>query len=349
MSEYTTEQIKLIVRECHKRGIRVLTYFGSEMSALSPEWSGTEARDVMVTDRGSREGGWYRVPYQRDFVLCYASEWKERLVDGIVKIMDTCHTDGVYLDGTAQPRLCFSTAHGCGWHDGKGRLHGSYPLQQIRGLFRKLFAEVEARGGMISVHSFACVNFMALPYIHQSWYGEDLQFDYCHGKLDDFPLEHFRAAYTGRNMGVPVELIAYENRPVWTFENAAALGMIHGILPRPNDIEGPLELMSGIWPVVDAFPVAQSEWKPYWNNGAEASNPCVKLSYYRYVAPDGQVMLLVFCANITSQPLKGITLKFDEPVNRFHICAAGHPVTDTEKAAGSLRFAAYDFAVILAR
>ena len=129
-------------------------------------------------------------------------------------------------------------------------------------MFKKLYAAVHARGGMINVHAYGFQNFTALPFIDLSWYGENLQFDYIHGDFSDVPLDYFRSEYTGRNMGVPVEFIAYENRPIWNFENALSLSIIHGILPRPNDIEGPLDQMAEIWKIFDRFPIAQSDWMP---------------------------------------------------------------------------------------
>ena len=125
---------------------------------------------------------------------------------------------------------------------------------------------------------------------------------------------HLRA---GENIGVPVELIAYENRPVWTFENALACSLIHGFLPRPNDIAFPLTLMSGIWDALESFPLAQAEWLPYWKNAdlLTVSDSRVRGSVYRYTAPDGHRMYLLLCANITRQDA-AVRFTFAEPVSR---------------------------------
>ena len=124
------------------------------------------------------------------------------------------------------------------------------------------------------------------------------------------PLAYYRTMYTGENIGVPVELIAYENRPVWTFENALACSLIHGFLPRPNDIAWPLELMSGIWDVFERFPIQQADWLPYWANAdlLTVSDTRVRASFYRYTAPDGQRTYLLLCANVT---------RTDAPAVRF--------------------------------
>lgn len=321
LSEFTAHQIQYIADECHKRGIRVLTYFGYEMSSMAPVWSGMKN---MLVQEGEDEhvGGWWRVPFQRDYVVCYNTEYQDYFINGITDIMDTCHTDGVYLDGTHHPRCCFSTEHGCGWYDQEGKLHGSYGLKAIRRLFKRLYDVVEQRGGMINVHAFDFVNFTALPYIHQTWYGENLQFMLMKGFAEDVNLDYFRAEYTGRNMGVPVEFIAYENRPLWNFESALSCAILHGILPRPNDIGYPLELMGGVWKIFGAFPIAQSEWRPYWNNGASATHEKVKVSYYRYATLTGETQLLAFAVNISAAQVEKVTVAFEEKVTR---------VTDVEK------------------
>ena len=315
LSEFTMEQIRYICDECHKRGIRVLPYFGYELSTMAPVWSSLYNEMTVKDEEENMQGGWWRVPFQRDYVVCYNSRYSELFLKGIEKLMDTCHIDGVYLDGTAMPRLCYNTEHGCGWYDSDGELHGTYSMNSIRSLFRRLYEVVTSRGGQINVHSFGFVNFTALPYIHQSWYGENLQFILMHGSTEDIDLDYFRAEYLGRNMGVPVEFIAYENRPYWKFESALSSSILHGILPRPNDIEHPLELMSSVWKIFDAFPISQSEWKPYWTNKVITSHEKVKVSYYRYVTLSGEVQLLAFVVNISATPIEAVSVEFEEDVH----------------------------------
>lgn len=315
LSEYTAAQLSYLVEECHKRGIRVLPYFGYEMSAMSPVWSGLHEKALLRNRDGSHAGGWWRVPFQRDYVVCYQSEYQELFLKGIEKLMDTYHIDGVYLDGTHEPRLCFNTDHGCGFRDENGTLHGTWPVGAVRRMFERLYEIVQSRGGMINVHGFGMINFTALPYIHQTWYGENLQFTLMKGSTADLDLDYFRAEYTGRNMGVPVEFIVYENRPLWKFESALSSCLIHGILPRPNDIEHPLELMGEVWDILGRFPIAQSEWLPYWENQVRVSSEKVKVSYYRYRTLTGEPQLLVFAANISSTPIEGVTVTFKEPVS----------------------------------
>lgn len=312
LSEYTALQLQYIVDECHKRGIKVYTYFGYEISTMSPMWSQLANKVVNKCQEGKFGGGWWRVPFQRALSVCYNSEYSDYFVDGIAKIMDTYNIDGIYLDSTANPRHCFSTDHGCGWYDSEGVLHGSYPLYAIRELFKKLHNVVHSRGGHINVHFYGVVNFTVLPYIDQVWCGETLQSELMQGKTECLDLDFFRAEYIGRNMGVPTEFLAYERRPLWKFEDALSCALLHGILPRPNDIEYPLELMSKVWKIFDGFPIDISKWMPYWNNKVQVSDNRVKVSYYQYKNLANETQLLAFAVNTSKENVDNVTVKFEE-------------------------------------
>jgi len=338
ISEYTANQIKYIVSECHKRGIKVLTYFGYEFSSLHPDFNDLKDDVLVKTTQNKWTGGWYRVPYQRAHVCCYASEWQDRFIDGITNVLDTYHTDGVYLDGTANAWICASTDHGCGWYDYDGNLRPSHPIFATRNLFKRLYDVVESRGGIINVHASCLPIFYALPFIHLCWFGEDLQTTYMKGLMDTMPIDTFRAMYTGRPMGVPVELIAYEKRPFWTFDHALALSGIHGILPRPNDINYPLDLMADIWKIYDAFPIVNSEFIPYWNSDVKVSDDRIKVTYYRYTDIDGSVQLLAFCANISSEEISGVTIEFSEKHSKVIDTLNGNAECDSTFDFGKLGY-----------
>ena len=316
LSEFTAAQLRYIVDECHKRGIRVLPYFGFEFSTLNERFAEWEQEAVLKNADGEFERAWWRVPFQRALIACYNSSLADRMVEGIARLMDTYHFDGIYLDSTAKPRLCHNTEHGCGWYDNDGNLRGSYPIRAIRRLFQRLYAVVKERGGHINIHNAGVLNFTALPYADQCWYGENLQSAFMQGKMNDVNLDYFRTEYIGRNMGVPVEFIVYENRPLWSFENALSCALLHGILPRPNDIGEPLEMMSGIWRIIGGFPIGLSEWCPYWANSARSDHPKVRISYYRYTTLTGETQLLAFVVNVSSDSIRGVTLRFEENAER---------------------------------
>lgn len=312
ISEFTASQLQYIVDECHKREIKVYTYFGYEISTMSPMWSQLSDKVVNKNFESKFGGGWWRVPFQRALSVCYNSEYSDYFANGIAKLMDSYNIDGIYLDSTANPRHCFSTDHGCGWYDNEGTLKGSYPLGAIRELFKKLHDVVHLRGGHINVHFYGVVNFTVLPYIDQVWCGETLQSELMQGKTECLDLDFFRTEYIGRNMGVPTEFLAYERRPHWNFEDALSCAILHGILPRPNDIEYPLELMSQVWKVLDEFPIVNSKWMPYWKNNVSVSDSRVKVSYYRYEALTGETQLLAFVVNTSQENIDAVTIEFEE-------------------------------------
>ena len=314
LSEYTANQISYIVDECHKRGIKVLPYFGYELSSMSPVWNELNKKICVKNEDYVTPGGWWRVPFQRDYRVCYNSEYADLFIDGIAKLMDTYNIDGVYLDGTACLHYCTNLEHGCGWYDKDGNLHGTYPVRAVQNLFERLYKVVKPRGGHINLHSSGLMNFTAFPYVDQTWIGEFMQKDFCAGVTDDVNTDYFRAECSGRNFGVPSEFIAYENRPVWNFEQALSCSLIHGILPRPNDIEYPLTLMSGVWKILDKFPISMSEWLPYWQNGVKATHDKIKVSYFKHITLDGRTELLAFASNISANKLQGVTLSFNEDV-----------------------------------
>lgn len=315
LSEYTASQLRYICDECHKRGIKVLPYFGYELSTMSPMWSTLRDKVTIKKEDKVIEGGWWRVPFQRDYTVCYNSEYSHMLAEGIGRLMDEYNFDGIYIDSMAMPRKCCNADHECGKYGADGKLYSAYTVNAVRNMFKMLHKEVNSRGGVINVHTFGAMNFTAMAFFDQNWYGENLQFELNKGSTNDVNLAHFRAEYTGRNMGVPVEFIIYENRPYWTFENGLACSLLHGILPRPNDIGHPLELMSEVWKIFDSFPIEKSDWMPYWSNEVKTTNEKLKVSYYRYTTPSGKTNLLAFAVNISAQSIENVTIDFEEKVD----------------------------------
>ncbi len=88
ITDETAKRLCYIVTEAHKREIKVIPYFGYEISTFSPYWR-TMGKKVM-TKGGERgyEWIWYRYPYQRDVKVCYTSEWRNVFADGIEKLID---------------------------------------------------------------------------------------------------------------------------------------------------------------------------------------------------------------------------------------------------------------------
>jgi hypothetical protein len=73
--------------------------------------------------------------------------------------------------------------------------------------------------------------------------------------------------------------------------------------------------MSEVWKIMCTFPVSISEWMPYWNNCAKASNEKVKISYYKYTTLAGDDQLLAFVVNISSDVIEKVSVSFEEQVS----------------------------------
>jgi len=281
----TTEESKLrhLVSECHKRGIKVLLYFGYELSTLAPEW-GKMADDVLVKGvNGEFAGGYQRLPEQRAYIVCYNSRWQDYFIEGISRALEDYGFDGVYLDGTIEPWGCANERHGCGYRTLDGSLKATYPIFAVRELMKRLYTIIQSKGGIVNAHQSTCCVTPTLAFCHSYWDGEQFQGgELATEALQKLPLDTFRAEFMGKNFGIPCEFLVYEKPPDWTFERALAFTLLHDVLVRPLNLEE-LELMSKIWKAMTDFGVSTAEWYPYWENERflKLEPDYIKASFYQ--------------------------------------------------------------------
>ncbi|MDW7657245.1 MAG: DUF6259 domain-containing protein [Bacillota bacterium] len=321
----TVSDIKKLVELCHSRGIRVIPYFGYELSSHAPQWNEKMNEIIRLTPDGHPYTGWYRVPWQRDIMACYRSGWGDQLAQGIIDTIEKFNFDGVYLDSTTRPMACANTAHGCGYTDTHGQLHATYPIYSVRDLMKKMYHYIHPRRGIINPHTSGCNLMATAAFSHAVWDGEHIQTAIHKKGLSQFSLEYFRAEYLGRNFGVPVQFIVYEHRPDWTFEKALSLCLIHGVYPRPNSVDHPLDVMEKIWKIIHSYGIWDTAWHPYWENAAYivSSDPNAKVSFYKKDNPDASVRLLVYIANPTNKIIDSVQIQFfPEAFKRVFIKAA---------------------------
>ena len=303
----TARQTHAIVDEAHARGIKVIPYFGYELASCAPEWGDYAARVLRGT-----AGGWYRQPPQRDYVVCYNSEWADKLVDGFAEAMNEFGFDGIYLDSTLFPNGCTNEKHGCGYRRADGSLHPTYPVMAIRRMMRRLYALIDPKRGLVNPHQSGCVGSPLLSFTHLYWDGEFLQFPLHRKTMQSIPLDYCRSEFNGRNFGTPSEFLVYESplAPDWTFSKALSLTLLNGVLPRPNDVYGPLGVMSGIWRALNRFAPENAEFKPFWQTSdrIQTDTDLVKISYLEKTGGDGRLQLLAFICNPNDQPLPNVHL-----------------------------------------
>jgi len=299
---YKTE-LRQLITECHKRGIKLLLYFGYEISTLAPEW-GRLSDDVLVkTPQGGVTGGYHRQPEQRDYIVCYNSVWQDYFVNGIAKAIDRYGFDGVYLDGTIEPWACANERHGCGYRDAEGNLKPTYPIFAVRNLMRRLYALIHPKGGLVNPHQSTCCVTPTLAFCDSYWDGE--QFgggELAEGTLEKLPLSAFRAEFMGKNFGVPCEFLVYERHPHWTFEHALAFTLLHDVCVRPGGFGKQLELISNIWKAMSDFGVSEAKWYPYWRNQEfiTTNSESIKVSFYMKNSE-----ILMVASNLSQQEIQG--------------------------------------------
>ncbi|NLE13327.1 MAG: hypothetical protein GX628_06580 [Clostridiales bacterium] len=305
LTRNTARRLEKIVTEAHRRGIKVIPYFGYEISTLSPLWSeiGEEVRFKATSPHAWK---WYRLPAQRAPRLCYnAEEARDIFVDGIRRLIERFHFDGVYLDSTLTPKFCANEAHGCGTRDAKGELHPTCGMLAIRDMMKRLYAVIDPMGGIINCHTNMCINFSAMSFYHSIWDGEIFQMPLWRGEITKLPEGYYRAMLTGRAWGMPVQMLCYAKPPLWTMEEGISLCILFGTLPKSNDTGKPLELMSEIWTALDCVPWDKAKFRPFWQleeGAVKSSCDTVKVSMWEYTDIMGRSCKLCFCANTVRSP-----------------------------------------------
>ena len=342
LTKRAADRLKLIVNEAHKRGIKVIPYFGYEISTLSPYW-GKMGDEIMLRETEKNYNwSWYRQPPQRALKVCYNSDWQDIYVEGIKNMLDEFKFDGIYIDSMVRPLQCRNEKHGCGYRDLEGNLHPTYPVWAIRKLLKRLYEIVTERGGIINNHTCASFNLAAMPFCHSMWEGEAIQQTLMQGNVSELPDGHFRSVFAGRNLGVPVNMLCYSNPPVWEFPQALSMAVPFGIMPKSNDTGEPLEIMKSIWDVIDGFDFEGAKWLPFYekNNEIEVDDENIKVSCYK----NGEKLLLM-CANAVDRPANG-TIKLLGGKKRITKISTSCNVEDKGDC---LEFDAkrFDYAVIL--
>ncbi len=287
------DELRDLVAACHERDIKVLLYFGYELSDAAPEWDAYHD-EVLVHPR---RGGYQRkdIP-QTAYICCYRSAWKEYILTGIARMIDEYDIDGVYLDGTTEPFGCANELHGCGYVGADGERHRTYPIFEVRDLMRRMRHIIKSRkpDGLISAHMSATVSMPTLAFVDSYWDGEQLD---VHEHGFRLPLDAFRAEFMGHNWGVPAEFLCYYNRP-FTHEEALALALLHDVPVRPTVRGDLLGMMSNVWAAWEAIDINAAEWFPYWEEEVPVTcaDPSVLVS--THVGPGGA---LIVAANASAE------------------------------------------------
>lgn len=254
------KQLQDLVRRCHRVGLKLLPYFGVELSEGAPEWPVWSENWRKIRD-GRQKHGYvpYRPPYIPAFHVCPASGWQDFIVEGIEHVMKRYGVDGVYLDGLQEwTSGCSNGLHGCGYVGADGVRRRTRPIWQDRELMERIYVAVRSvkSDGRISLHANPGPLCFTGPFGTDCFGGEQYGGDFKQAALDQVRAFHVGAP----QWGVPSELIAYTNDGA-----AVAIGLLHGVLPRAGTRkEFRNALITGVWTVQDAFGVRRADWLPYW-------------------------------------------------------------------------------------
>lgn len=281
------EQLHSLVQACHARDIRLLVYFGYELSDAAPEWE--LYRDEVLVQ--PRRGGYTRRDYpQTAYICCFESPWREYYLTSIARMIDEYDIDGVYLDGTTEPFGCTNALHGCGYVGEDGRRRRTYPIFAVRDLMRRMRQIVKSRkpDGLISAHMSATVSIPTLAFVDSYWDGEQLD---VHEHGFRLPLDAFRAEFMGHNWGVAAEFLSYLNRP-FTYEESVPLALLHDVPVRPYARAGDLlGMISRVWEAWDVIDIERAEWFPYWAGGGPVGAEDDDVLVSTHVGPGGALVV----------------------------------------------------------
>lgn len=341
-------ELHSLVRACHDQGIRIVLYFGYQMSDIAPEWADYSDECLVYP----RTGEYQRKPEQHAYCVCYRSIWQDFLADGISRLMDEYDIDGVYLDGTEYPWACCNEKHGCGYTKPDGTVGTTYPIFPTRDLMKRIWMIVKSRkpDGMVNVHSSTCMTTPTLAFATSYWDGEQLG-GIAQGPwaLDVLPMEAFRCEFMGHQWGVPAELLCY-GRP-YTYSQAMSFSLLHDVLVR-GSLNGSLEMESKLWKAMDEFGRHQATWQPYWSNANAVTTDSenTKVSLYSH---SGKGVLAIM-SNLAGEPrdvqvrLNLENLQLSGELSAWDVIA-GRGITVTADGLIKQRLNALDFRVILVK
>lgn len=304
------DKFKVFVNDCHDLGIKVMVYFGYELSSLYPGFN-TYCDDYLNKNlKGNFVGGWQRPPMQRDFTVCYHGGYSDVMIERVKHVMDDYGVDGIYTDGTYVPWECANEGHGCGYRDSDGVLHYAYPIYAVREHCKKLYNVVHERGGIIDTHQSSCCLMATLAFADSYFDGENIQ-GFIREDMAKLKLDTFRAEFMGHNMGLSCNFISY-TKAGFTMRSIGAISLLHNVFPRARIYED-LAFSKQIWDIYEDFGVSKSKWYPYWTQNEIKAEGKVYISYF---VNDKNEMLLFITS--LEKGINEVNIKLDKEYSRIY-------------------------------
>ena len=276
--QYTMDSLKALVKKCHQNNIKVLVYFGFEVTSITHDFFDIQKDTTYYPRENVLLCDWYREPYQRATPVCGKSYRRVEFIEGLLKTVDLFNLDGVYLDGTATPRGCCNTNHGCGYKGKDGKIHATYPISAVKENIKEICTKIHERGGRVDIHSSGLLIPYICYYADSIWEGENLQSLIRDSKDKTFIFDSLRTSL----MGVNMQFIAFNLRQDWGIKQAQAYCLPCGIYTRANSIYQPLDVCKPINDMIDEFNIKEAIFVGFWDNKEIlVDNKNIVISYYK--------------------------------------------------------------------
>ena len=323
-------KFRAIVDAFHRNGVKVLVYYGFEYPTILPGWS-RKKDDYLIRHPGGKYVGGWQAETHRAYQSCYASGWADEVRENALAIVDEYGLDGIYTDGMYIPWECANERHGCGWRDGKGELHPTFPIYAVRKLARELYTAIHARGGTVDAHQSACMVTPLLAYADSCFDGENVQ-----GALaknpEHLPTDAFRCEYSGYAFGLPMTFISYTSKDL-TIQMLSAITLVHNVHPVPREMTD-LDFVASVWKIYEDRRLDSARFVPYWRENVSGTKG---VWCSRYLGEDGTATAVV--ANLTSARRKAVLSLGDRYVRARDLLGGG----EYEIRGGRLEFDAESF------
>jgi hypothetical protein len=288
------EKFRALIRACHERGMKLLPYFGFQISELNPWWP--MLREECRAEPRSNYYFMQHLPYQEVEKVCYRSVWSDYLIFRINGMLRDYDIDGVYLDTTASPRICRNPLHGCGYDNAQGTgFRASFPIFAVRSMVERIAAVVHSykADGLVDIHQSTCMVMPTLAWASSFWNGENFAMA-VYGRqspLEIIDLDKLRIEYLADPWGIQSEFISFDHP--FRYREVTALLLLLDVLVRCFGPGPHLDLESRIWQIFKDFDRGHARRLGYWENQQLVRTSPAGIYTGIYCHPEQRALLVV--------------------------------------------------------
>ncbi len=209
--------------------------------------------------------------------MCARSGFSDYIAAGTKWTLDDLGFKSAYTDGLVNTYPCQNTHHGCGYKDGQGILHSTYPVFAVREMMKRMYRVIKTNDpkGIITNHQSFNTAIASLAFSDVHYSGE-------HEVYED--MLKFRVRWQGKHLGFwPILLggSAHIYDPKYT-----TLCLVNGVSVLPNGLyarNDDFRKWANLWQAYDKFGYRQMQWIPHYEAEtglAKADDANVKTSLY---------------------------------------------------------------------